>query len=97
MNLQQPIHLFWGVQTEADAYLPELLNSWNINYPNFQYTIVPFEQGTQFLHSIITEQYPNLTNMQVIASGPVPMVKLTYQHLINHQLPLNQFFSDYAL
>jgi len=76
-------HLFWGVRTQADLYMRELVDSWCEKRPDtFAFTPVyselpdnKFCQGeTGWVHDAVMRHYTDMSEFEVYASGPPPMI-----------------------
>ena len=82
-NIKRPVHLFWGARSKNDLYRDTLLSSWSGEHNNFQYTPVLSEPEdedqwtgkTGWVHDAVLEQYPDLGNHEVYASGPPVMIE----------------------
>ena len=79
-GMERPIHLFWGVRSERDLYMPDLPKQWAEKYPHIQYTPVLSEPdegwsgATGWVHDAVTEAYPDLAGKEVYMAGPPPMI-----------------------
>ncbi len=77
------LHLYWGVRARRDLYLPALATSWAERYPNFRYTPVlsdPLPEDDWrgrigLVHEAVLQDYPDLGEYEVYASGPPPMIE----------------------
>ena len=74
-------HLYWGVQTMEDIYLNYWLEEFSYNNNWFKYTIVLsnahefYTARKGFVHQAVLEDYKDLSQYQVYASGPPAMIK----------------------
>ena len=79
---KRPMRLYWGIRTTKDLYLKELLDQWASSLVDFQYQVVvsdpdPDTQwagATGWVHEAVISDYPDLSGLEVYASGPPPMI-----------------------
>lgn len=82
-NVSRPMHLFWGVRARRDLYMRELAESWALARDQFQFTPVLSEPlakdqwrgKTGWVHEAVIGTYPDLSEFEVYASGPPPMIE----------------------
>jgi CDP-4-dehydro-6-deoxyglucose reductase len=96
---QRLFHLYWGVKTQQDFYLSKLLYQWQKRLLHFSYTQVVSQnenwQGRKgYLHHAVLEDFPNLSEYQIYISGPLPMVKTSYEIFTQHGLEKSRIYSD---
>lgn len=97
-----PIHLYWGVRTVSDFYLPEYPKLWLNKLPQFKYTALisqpeknPDWRGlTGYTHIAAIKDYPSLEKFKVYVSGPFAMVQAAYHLFLKHGLQPQNLFSD---
>jgi CDP-4-dehydro-6-deoxyglucose reductase len=100
IGVKRPMHLYWGVRSQADLYLADLPEQWVADYPNFTYTPVLSEpdqawQGqTGWVHEAVVANYPDLSAHEVYMSGPPPMIKAGKEAFLAHGLSDEQLYSD---
>jgi CDP-4-dehydro-6-deoxyglucose reductase len=100
IGVSRPMHLYWGVRSRADLYLPDLPEQWAARYPNFSYTPVLSEpdQGWQgktgWVHEAVIETYPDLSAHEVYMSGPPPMIQAGKETFLSHGLSDEKLYSD---
>jgi CDP-4-dehydro-6-deoxyglucose reductase len=100
IGVNRPMHLYWGVRSRADLYLPDLPEQWAARYPNFSYTPVlsepdPEWQGkTGWVHEAVIENYPDLSAHEVYMSGPPPMIQAGKETFLSHGLSDEKLYSD---
>ena len=98
--IDRPMHLYWGVRTRKDLYLPELPEAWAATHNNFRYTPVLSDpdrewQGiTGWVHEAVLADYPDLSDYEIYMSGPPPMIKAGKQAFLAHGLPAEALYSD---
>lgn len=98
----RPMHLFWGARRERDLYMHELALSWSQRHDNFRYTPVLSEprpqehwQGrTGWVHEALLVDYPDLSQYEVYASGPPPMIEAGKSSFLACGLPEDRFYFD---
>lgn len=101
---KRPVHLFWGARAKPDLYLHDLALSWIEQYPDFSYTPVLSEQGsddhwqgaTGWVHERVLEKIPaaSLSAYEVYACGPPPMINALQSQLLAAGLAADSFFAD---
>jgi CDP-4-dehydro-6-deoxyglucose reductase len=99
---RRPMHLYWGVRQERDLYLDELARGWTRTYANFHYTPVLSEALTEngwrgrtgWVHEALLQDYPDLGEYEVYASGPPPMIEAGQVAFKAHSLPEDRFYFD---
>ena len=105
----RPVYLYWGVRSEADLYLDELAKSWEAQGA-IQYIPVLSEahdtdwQGkTGFVHEAVIDDLANsdlankgtkLSDFDVYAAGPPPMIEAIKDGFKKQGLPEEQLFFD---
>ncbi|MCG8012760.1 MAG: FAD-binding oxidoreductase, partial [Candidatus Thiodiazotropha weberae] len=100
IGVNRPMHLYWGVRSRDDLYLPDLPEQWAAQYPNFNYTPVLSEpdmdwQGRSgWVHEAVIENYPDLSAHEVYMSGPPPMIQAGKDAFLAHGLSDEQLYSD---
>lgn len=100
-GITTPIHLYWGVRTEADLYMAELANSW-ASRENFSFIPVlsdlkPEDEWSGrrgMVHEVLLEDFTDLSGYEVYASGPPVMVDAVREGVILKGLPKDQFYFD---
>lgn len=101
-GIQRPLHLYWGVRARRDLYLPELPPTWSKEHRNFKFTPVLSEpqpedhwSGRQgWVHEAVAEDYPDLSQHEVYASGPPPMIDALKGVVKKHGLPEERLYYD---
>lgn len=96
------IELYWGVRTEGDLYLQDLLARWQAERPNFRYVPVLSEVGEGdpwtgrrgFVHQALLADHPDLSGYEVYACGSVRMVQAAVPDFLAHGLGEQFCFSD---
>lgn len=99
---RRPIHFYWGVRKQEDLYLEQLAQSWADEHKHITYTPVLSEieekdnwQGrTGFVHQAILKDIEDLSNYEVYACGPPPMVHAVLDSFVGHGLPAEFIYSD---
>jgi CDP-4-dehydro-6-deoxyglucose reductase len=100
IGIKRPMHLYWGVRTREDLYLPELPNNWANDHANFRYTPVLSEpdgewQGkTGWVHEQVVADYPDLSAHEIYMSGPPPMIEASKQAFLAHGIAGEALYSD---
>jgi CDP-4-dehydro-6-deoxyglucose reductase len=102
IELNRPLHLYWGARAKVDLYLDELPRRWAAEHPNFRYTPVlsepRLEDGwlgrTGWVHEAVAADYPDLSGYDVYMSGPPPMIEVAKPAFAARGLPVEQLFYD---
>lgn len=101
-GVTRPLHLYWGVRAVRDLYMDALARSWAEAHPNIRYTPVLSEplaeddwQGrTGYVHTAVLEDFADLSEYEVYASGPPPMVQAVHQAFPEQGLNPDNIYSD---
>lgn len=99
---KRPLQLYWGVRARRDLYLPDLPAAWVRECANFRYTPVlsePLPQDrwdgrTGLVHEAVLQDYPDLGQYEVYASGPPAMIEAIKQTFRKHGLADDRLFYD---
>ncbi|HYN79205.1 MAG TPA: CDP-6-deoxy-delta-3,4-glucoseen reductase, partial [Lamprocystis sp. (in: g-proteobacteria)] len=100
VEIERPIHLYWGVRARRDLYLPDLPLAWARAHPNFSYTPVLSEPDpdwagrTGFVHQAVAADHPDLSGFDGYLSGPPPMVEAGRIAFTANGLPGGHLYSD---
>ena len=98
--LRREMHLYWGVRSERDLYLPGLPRAWAKAHPRFHFVPVLSEPApgwsgrTGLVHEAVLADFPDLSGREVYASGPPPMVAAAREVFPEHGLSLERLFFD---
>jgi CDP-4-dehydro-6-deoxyglucose reductase len=101
-GLKRQIHLYWGVRTLKDLYLPELPTRWAQEHDNFHFIPVLSEPESEatwsgrtgLVHEAILEDFPELKEHEIYACGSVRMVEAIFPFLKQHGAEDGACFSD---
>ena len=101
-NIERDMYLYWGARAEEDLYMSELANRWAHDFTHIHYIPVlsapkPSDNPkirTGYVHDAIINDFPDLSQFEIYASGPPAMVDAGKEVFIKHKLPLTQYFSD---
>jgi CDP-4-dehydro-6-deoxyglucose reductase len=101
-DLQREIHLYWGVRSRKDLYLPELPARWAQEHDNFHFIPVLSEPApedhwhgrTGLVHEAILEDFPALQEHEIYACGSLRMVEAIFPFLKQHGAEDGACFSD---
>lgn len=102
VGLDKPLHLYWGGRTEADIYMHKLAQQWAWAHPQVTFTPVledplpesGWEGRTGLVTHAVVEDYSDLRDHEVYASGPPAMVEAAAKLYISHGLPPQHMHSD---
>ena len=98
--LRREMHLYWGVRSERDLYLPELPREWARANELLQFVPVLSEAGPDWIgrsglvHEAVLADFPDLSGHEVYASGPPPMVTAARELFPEQGLDLERLFFD---
>jgi CDP-4-dehydro-6-deoxyglucose reductase len=98
----RPVHLYWGVRARHDLYQEALLEEWKASHGNFKFTPVlsepqeedNWEGATGWVHDAVLQDYSDLSNHEVYASGPPIMVDSVKQSFLEKGLQEKYLYSD---
>tara|TARA_B100000029_G_scaffold107007_1_gene97852 strand:+ start:1588 stop:2598 length:1011 start_codon:yes stop_codon:yes gene_type:complete len=102
INDPRSIHFYWGARLESDLYLHKIANQWAEKYPHITYTPVLSEIDnlknwsgrTGYVHGTVLEDYSDLSDHDVYACGPPPMIDAIVKTFPEYHLPKDSLFSD---
>ncbi len=101
-GLTRPLHLYWGARARSDLYLHDLPQSWTREHAHFRYTPVLSEPQSEdhwsgrtgWVHEAVIADHPDLTQHEVYASGPPPMIEALKKAVKKHGLPNDRLYYD---
>ena len=100
VGIRRPIHLYWGVRSRRDLYLPELAAQWAAAHPGFRFVPVLSEPDADweglsgFVHQAVVEDHPDMSGFDVYMAGPPVMVQAGRKAFEDAGLGLEHMFSD---
>ena len=102
INDPRSIHIYWGARSKSDLYLDGITNEWAKKYPHITYTPVLSETDdienwsgkTGYVHEAVLEDYHDLSDHDVYACGPPPMIDAIVNTFPEHHLKQENLFSD---
>ena len=94
--------LFWGARDERDLYWHDELTAWSLEHENFHYVPVLSDisahsnwQGEAgWVHEAALRQFPDLSEAEVYASGPPPMIEALKASVVAAGLSSDALFYD---
>lgn len=94
--------LYWGIRRPEDAYEEHLLQQWQKDYPQFEYTLVlsdptthdSWSAPTGLVHLYVANIHTDMKKLCLFASGPYEMIKAAQQLFSEQGLPSSHFISD---
>lgn len=95
-----PIHIYWGSRDKAGLYLHEVAEQWANEFEHIHYEPVLSEdddswQGkTGWVHDAVLNDFEELSNYDVYACGPPPMIKAVRDSFVEKGLNSERFFCD---
>jgi CDP-4-dehydro-6-deoxyglucose reductase len=99
-GIDRPMHLYWGVRSRRDLYLPTLPEGWAADHPNFAYTAVLSEPDPDWdgrsgwVHDAVVADFPDLSGFDVYMAGPPPMIEAARRAFAAAGLPDAQLHYD---
>jgi NAD(P)H-flavin reductase len=101
-GVQRPMVLYWGVRTQADLYLQDLVEGWAREHANFRYVPVLSDAPDDatwagrrgLVHEALLADHPDLSGHEVYACGSVRLVHAAVPDFLAHGLGEQFCFSD---
>jgi CDP-4-dehydro-6-deoxyglucose reductase, E3 len=98
----RPIHIYWGARTETDLYFDHVVKQWAIDHAHITYIPVLSEidntknwKGkTGFVHEAVLEDHADLSEHDIYACGPPPMINAVVESFPEHGMNRDRLFSD---
>ena len=102
INDPRSIHFYWGARSKSDLYLNKIASQWAKKYPHITYTPVLSEIDnlenwsgkTGYVHKAVVEDYSDLSDNDVYACGPPPMIDAIVSTFPENHLREGSLFSD---
>jgi CDP-4-dehydro-6-deoxyglucose reductase len=100
VGIGRPMHLYWGVRSRRDLYLPDLPEQWAREHPNLTFTPVLSEPDADwtgrsgFVHEAVVADHPDMSGFDVYMSGPPVMVDAGRAAFEARGLTMDHMFSD---
>jgi CDP-4-dehydro-6-deoxyglucose reductase len=100
LGVERPMHLYWGVRSRRDLYLPDLPVQWSQEHANMTYTPVLSEPDADwdgragFVHEVVVADHPDMSGFDVYMSGPPVMVNAGRDAFEARGLTMDHMFSD---
>lgn len=102
MELDRPMHLYWGARAQRDLYMDELPRTWAAQHARFRYTPVLSEPSPEddwsgrvgFVHEAVVADHPDLSDYEVYMSGPPPMIEAAKTAFSTNGLSEDHLFYD---
>ncbi|CAL60949.1 putative Ferredoxin--NAD(+) reductase [Herminiimonas arsenicoxydans] len=100
---ERPMTLYWGGRRPKDLYMHALCEEWARTIPNFRYVPVisnatqedQWNGQTGFVHQVVMNDLPDLSNYQVYACGAPAMVDAARTDFsASCNLPEEEFYAD---
>ena len=98
-NTSRQLKLYWGVRSRQDFYRLEQVHAWEQEL-GIEFTPVLSEPDSNWssrcdwVHDAVLTDYPNLSGMQVYASGPPEMITAIRSSFPQHGLTDDALFYD---
>lgn len=87
--------LYWGVRSQSDLYLDEKVRHWEAHVNRFNYSSLLSDENKKSLTSVVLARHPtDISEWQIVISGPFDMVYNTRDALVSHGVPVAHLFSD---
>jgi CDP-4-dehydro-6-deoxyglucose reductase len=99
-GIHRSMHLYWGVRSKRDLYLPDLPVQWERTHSNFRFIPVLSEPDadwagrTGFVHQTVAADHPDMSGFDVYMAGPPVMVQAGRRAFEDAGLTLEHMFSD---
>ncbi|SFT71180.1 CDP-6-deoxy-delta-3,4-glucoseen reductase [Pseudomonas marincola] len=93
-----PVHLYWGARNPEDFYALDVWNSWQQLDNLTLHQVVSDQCGWKgrcgLLHEAVSEDFPDLSNVHVYASGSPAMIYGTLDALVEAGMDAHQMRAD---
>ncbi len=101
-KLPRDLHIYWGARNFTDLYFHEQALRWSKEHENIQYTPVlsgnenleNWSGQTGFVHEAVLQDFNDLTNIEVYASGPPVMVYAGRDACVERGMDSEYYYSD---
>ena len=102
-NIRRKMHLFWGVRARQDLYHTDKFDAWKRFFgDDFDSTLVLSEPAADddwhgeagWVHDAVLRRYPDLTQYEIYASGPPPMIDVIRETFPEYGLDLTNLYYD---
>ena len=101
-NLPRELHIYWGVRQFADLYFHQQALHWSQQNENIFYTPVlsncetadNWSGRTGFVHEVVLQDFKDLDNVEVYASGPPVMVYAGRDAFVERGMDSTHYYSD---
>ena len=102
INDPRTIHFYWGARLKNDLYIDNLVIEWVKKFPHITYTPVlsksekkfDWSGKTGYVHEAVLEDYHDLSDHDVYACGPPPMINAIMETFPENHLKKENLFSD---
>lgn len=100
LNIDRPVHFFWGARQEADLYMIELAQSWEAKFEWFSFTPVlsrpedDWTGETGWVQSAALSRFNNFDKCSVYACGGNEMVSASRDAFTDAGLDIGDFHCD---
>ena len=96
------VHFYWGVRRPCDLYEGEQLLRWAAQHDWLRFTPVMSEAQPEdrwegrrgWVHEAVLDDYRSLSEVDVYAAGPPPMIAVIQELFPAHGLPQGRLFFD---
>jgi len=101
-NDTRPIHIYWGARTKTDLYFDVIAKQWSIDHKHIEYIPVlsdaenlnGWKGKTGFVHEAVLEDHADLSEHDIYACGPPPMINAVVESFPEQGLDKKRLFSD---
>jgi CDP-4-dehydro-6-deoxyglucose reductase len=99
-GITRPMHLYWGVRSKRDLYLPGLPERWAREHPDFSYVPVLSEPDsdwtgrTGWVHQAVLEDIAALSAHDLYMAGPPAMITAARSSFLAAGMPEGQMHYD---
>jgi len=99
---KRPLHLFWGVRSQAELYMLEEAQQWAAQNDHIQFSSALLEPGDKdtngsfngFVHEAVLAQYADLSGFDIYMSGPPAMIDAGRTAFLAHGAEQRRIFFD---
>ncbi len=99
---KRPLHLFWGVRSQAELYMLDEAQQWAAENEHLQFSSALLEPGDEditdsfngFVHEAVLAQYADLADFDIYMSGPPAMIDTGRAAFLAHGAEHRRIFFD---
>ncbi|HIP76604.1 MAG TPA: NAD(P)H-flavin reductase [Psychromonas hadalis] len=100
LNLNNPIHLYWGVKKRSYLYFEDQANSWHEQHSNIEFKpVVELPEAnwngrTGYVHQAILNDFSDLSDFDIYVVGRFEMAKIARDDFTKQGAKIENIFGD---